>query len=106
MRTLLGAESSQESKVVTFAKTRLEPVQWETTIEITGISPTDMQVAEFIANLNKSTLLAEVNLVYSEEHEVQEENVRKFKLEVILNSKARASEADVQMARKMGVQGM
>lgn len=87
-------------------KQTVEPVQWETTIEITGIAPTDMQVAEFIANLNKSTLFAEVNLVYSEEHEMQEENVRKFKLEVILNSKARASEADVQMARKMGVQGM
>jgi len=84
----------------------IEPVQWDTSIEITGISPTDMQVAEFIANLNQSTLLAEVNLVYSEEHEVEEEIVRKFKLEVILNSKARASEADVQMARKMGVQGM
>ena len=87
-------------------KQTIEPVQWETTIEITGIAPSDMQVAEFIANLNKSTLFAEVNLVYSEEHEMQEENVRKFKLEVILNSKARASEADVQMARKMGVQGM
>jgi hypothetical protein len=87
-------------------KQTIEPIKWETTIEITGISPTDMQVSGLMGNLKKSTLFAEVNLVYSEEHEVLEENVRKFKLEVILNSEARASEEDVQMARKQVIQGM
>jgi len=84
----------------------IEPVTWQTTIEIIGISPTNMQVAGLIANLNKSLLFAEVNLIYSEEHVLQEENVRKFKLEVILDPKARASEADVQMAREKVVEGM
>jgi Tfp pilus assembly protein PilN len=87
-------------------KQKIEPVKWETTIEIIGISPTNMEVAGLIANLNKSMLFAEVNLIYSEEHEMQEENVRKFKLEVILNPEARASEEDVQMARKKVIQGM
>jgi Tfp pilus assembly protein PilN len=87
-------------------QTIVEPVKWQTTIEIVGISPTNMQVAGLIANLNKSSLFAEVNLIYSEEHVLQEENVRKFKLEVILNPEARASEADVQMAREKVVEGM
>ena len=90
-------------------KQTIEPAKWETTIEIIGISPTDNEVSRLMANLNKSIrsgLFAEVNLIYSEEHEVQEENVRKFKLEVILNPKARASEDDVQMARKQVIQGM
>ncbi len=87
-------------------KQAVEPVKWETTIEIIGISPTDMQVAGLMGNLKKSALFTEVNLLYSEEHEVQEEKVRKFKLEVVLNSEARASEEDVQMARKQVIQGM
>jgi len=99
------ARSSANAKSAS-SKQGIEPVQWQTTIEIVGISPTNMQVAELIANLNKSTLFAEVNLIYSEEHVLQEEGVRKFKLEIILNPEARASEADVQMARQMGVQGM
>jgi Tfp pilus assembly protein PilN len=87
-------------------KQTIEPEKWETTIEVIGISPTNMEVAGLIANLNKSALFASVNLIYSEEHEVQEANVRKFKLEVILDPEARASEEDVQMARKKFIQGM
>jgi len=84
----------------------IEPVKWETTIEIIGISPTNKEVAGLIGNLNKSMLFAVVNLIYTEEHEVQEETVRKFKLEVIMDPEARASEEDVQMARKKFIQGM
>jgi len=87
-------------------KQTIEPVKWETTIEIIGISPTNKEVAGLIGNLNKSMLFAEVNLIYTEEHEVQEETVRKFKLEVIMDPEARASEEDVQMARKKFIQGM
>lgn len=84
------------------AKETIEPLQWETTIEIVGVSPTNMQVAELIANLNKSSLFSEVNLVYSEGCEV----LQNFKLEVIMNPGIRASEKDVQLARKKVVQGM
>lgn len=80
----------------------VEPLKWETMIEIEGISPTNMQVAELIANLNQSTLFSEVNLVYSE----VECSLQNFKLEVILDPVARASEEDVQLARKYIVQGM
>ena len=106
-----GRSRNKKSRKTSNAKSgasqvTVEPVKWNTTIEIVGISPTNIQVAGLIANLNKSSLFAEVNLIYSEEHVVQEENVRKFKLEVILDPEARASEADVQMAREKIVEGM
>ncbi|MBN1846392.1 MAG: PilN domain-containing protein [Sedimentisphaerales bacterium] len=88
------------------AKQAVEPLQWDTTIEITGLAPTDMQVAEFIANLDRSPLFRQVNLLYSEEHEVEEEMVRQFKLDLLLDPEARASEQDVERARKISVRGM
>ncbi|KPK77218.1 MAG: hypothetical protein AMJ79_04025 [Phycisphaerae bacterium SM23_30] len=82
------------------------PKKWETTIEITGLAPTDIQVAQFIAQLHKSKLFQEVNLLYSEEHEVEEEIIRQFKLMVILDPEVRASEEEVAEARKKFVTGI
>ena len=82
------------------------PKKWETIIEITGLAPTDIQVAQFIAQLHKSNLFQEVNLVYSEEHEIEEEIIREFKLMLILDPEVRASEEEVTEARRKYVTGM
>ena len=73
---------------------------------ITGLAPTDIQVAQFIAQLHKSKLFQEVNLLYSEEHEVEEEFLRQFKLMVVLDPEVRASEEEVAEARKKFVTGI
>ncbi len=80
--------------------------KWETIIEITGLAPTDIQVAQFIAQLHKSNLFHEVNLVYSEEHEIEEEIIREFKLMLILDPEVRASEEEVTEARRKFIIGM
>ena len=72
----------------------------------TGLAGTDIQVAQLIANLNKSDLFSQVNLVFSEENNTQEENLRHFKLMVTLNADARATEEDVALARQIHVSGM
>ena len=82
------------------------PKQWETTIEITGLAPTDLQVAQLIAQLNKFRLFSAVNLVYSEEHEEGDEVLREYKLVVILDPEERAGEDDVDNAREQFVGGM
>lgn len=87
-------------------KEYVAPKQWETTMEITGLAPTDLQVAQLIAQLGKFRLFKAVNLVYSEEHEEGDEVLRKYKLVVILDSQERASEADVNKAREQFVGGM
>jgi len=82
------------------------PPQMETKIELTGIAPTDLEVAKLISNLNESSLFAQVNLQMSEEYEYADETVRRYKLMLILNPQARASNKDVEMARRQHVQGM
>ncbi len=92
-------EESEEEKTVILQ-------EYETKVELSGLAPTDMQVAKFIANLNKCALFSQVNLVFSEEHIVGEEVLRQFRLMIALDPKAKASESDVEMARKNHVIGM
>ncbi|MBN2130467.1 MAG: PilN domain-containing protein [Sedimentisphaerales bacterium] len=83
-----------------------EPTRWETSMEIIGVAPSDLQVAEFVRRLHRSTLFKEVGLVFSEEEIVEEESLRHFKLAIRLDPDARASEQDVEMARESAVSGM
>jgi len=80
--------------------------KWETKIEIEGLALNDLQVAQLIANLNGSHLFKQVNLVFSEEHNINEELLRHFKVMVMLDPDVRASEEDVTLARQKGVRGM
>ena len=84
----------------------VKPRIWETKIEIVGLAITDLQVAQLISNLNGSHLFKQVNLIFSEEHNLNDELIRHFKLLVILDSNARASEEDVSLARQKGVRPM
>ena len=86
--------------------TKIIPQKWQTVVEVTGLAPTDIQVAELIENLQASKLIKEANLMYSEEQETEDENVRHFQLLLTLDPEARASEEDVEMARSIGVKGM
>jgi hypothetical protein len=77
-----------------------------TSFELTGIATSDLQVAAMIASLNQCPLFQQVNLVFAEEFKDEEEMLRKFKVMVVLDPKARASESDVEMARHVHVTGM
>jgi Tfp pilus assembly protein PilN len=74
--------------------------QTQTLIELTGLAQNDIQVANFIANLNRSKLLGQVDLGMSKEYKISEETLRQFKLNVILPPGSRAGYEDVQLARQ------
>lgn len=82
------------------------PPKTETTIEFTGLAPTDLEVAKLIANLNKSPLFSQVNLKLSEEHKFANEVMRRFQLLVVLDPEARASNKEVETARHKHISGM
>ena len=80
---------AQEKKIKPLAKKKagaeeppkpLGPPRIETTLELTGIAWSDMQVAEFVANLNRSPLLENVDLQYAKEHEQDGEQLRLFEV--------------------------
>ena len=82
------------------------PDKMETTIEIEGLANSDLQVADLIANLNRSELFGQVNLLFSEKHEMEDMLLRRFRLLILLDPDAKASEEDVAMARQTQITGM
>ncbi len=93
-------------KEETTKKKSIEPQKWNTQFKVSGVAQTDLQVAQLIAQLNKSPLFKEVNLLYSEEYEKEHQMLRTFALQIVLGPNARASETDVEMARQQQVRGM
>lgn len=58
------------------------------TLSLTGVAPTDGQVAQYMSKLTESPLLSDVNMVYTEETKVGETAMRKFRFEMTLSPTA------------------
>jgi hypothetical protein len=57
-------------------------------IVMVGIAPTDLEVSQYITELNAYPLLTEVTLKYSIRTDVEGTNVREFRVEMKLNPAA------------------
>lgn len=57
-----------------------KPARFRTDIALLGFAPTDLQVSEFLAQLNDHPLLDDVMLLFSEETELDGASVRQFRL--------------------------
>jgi Tfp pilus assembly protein PilN len=71
----------------------------ETLIDISGIAPSDLQVADYIERLSNSSLLATVALVESTEHKVEDTTFRQFKLTAVLRNNIHLSPEDLDRIR-------
>ncbi len=57
-------------------------------LKVTGVAFNDVQVAQFLARLNSSKLLRDVNLLISEEYTLKEAKLRKFQVEMMVDPAA------------------
>jgi len=71
----------------------------ETHIEIKGIAPSDIEVANYIARLGGSILLTNVALVESKEHKMDKTEFREFKLTAMLRTDIRLTKEDIESIR-------
>jgi hypothetical protein len=69
--------------------------QIETHMDISGIAPTDLQVAEYIERLSNSNLMQNVALVESKEHKIEDTTFRQFKLTAVLRNNIQLTKEDV-----------
>lgn len=67
----------------------------QTQIEIEGLAPSDIYVAQYIARLSNSILFEDVNLVHSKEHKIDEEKSRMFELATVLKRDIRLTKEDI-----------
>jgi Tfp pilus assembly protein PilN len=73
----------------------------ETTINIEGMAPSDMQVAAYIKNLGASPLFDNVALIESKEEKNRDETkFRRFKLSAMLKKEAHVTSTDIDYIRE------
>jgi Tfp pilus assembly protein PilN len=103
-RTLQSAptskyQSKQAKKAANAAQVSRESLL-ETHIDIEGVAPSDLQVAEYIGRMSNSSLLDNVALVESKEHEVKDGTMfRRFKLTAMLKKEVHLTREDVKKIR-------
>ena len=91
---------SKQAKKAANAKQVSQESLLETHIDIEGVAPTDLQVAEYIGRLGNSSLLDNVALVESKEHDVKDGTVfRRFKLTAMLKKEVHLTRDDVKSIR-------
>ena len=71
-----------------------------TSIDITGIAMTDLQVAAYIKQLDDSPLMEQVALIESQEHKVDDNVYRKFHLKAQMCKDIHLTPAEVDGIRK------
>jgi Tfp pilus assembly protein PilN len=64
------------------------PKLYDVNLKLTGVARTDVQVAQFISKLGQSRVIKEANLLISDEWSRDQEQLRKFQIEVVLDPKA------------------
>ena len=74
--------------------------QVQTLIDIAGIAPSDIGVANYIARLSESTLLSRVALIESKERKIEDVKFREFKLRAYIKGDMLLSKEDVSNIRK------
>jgi len=99
-------KSSQNKYEATQAKKGDEPTtrlsaeqKLDTHMDIQGMAPSDIQVAEYIRRLSNSVLLENVALVESAEKVVEDTSFRHFKLKAMLAQEVHLTKEDVDEIR-------
>jgi len=77
-----------------------KPVQPETLITISGIAPSNIEVAGYISKLSGSVLMANVALVEAKEHTAEEGKFQEFKLQMTLKTNVMLTKKDVENIRQ------
>lgn len=72
----------------------------ETVVDISGIAPSDIGVANYIARLSESILLDRVSLVESKERKIDDMKFRQFKLNAYIKRDILLTKEDISSIRR------
>ncbi|MCC6683111.1 MAG: PilN domain-containing protein [Phycisphaeraceae bacterium] len=95
------AKTSRRNKTAEAAEApppELQPTQ--VSLDLVGLAPTDVEVAQFMAALSSHPMFHDVNLQYSEQTTIDEHEVRKFKIEMTINQDLDLTEVEKTMVAR------
>ncbi len=104
-KVVKSKKKRKSSKKKSAVKKVKAPQAYQTIIDVTGLAQTDLDVANLIANLNESFLFNKVTPVYTEEHEIDDHILRRFKLNIMLDPNVRANKDAVELVLKKHISG-
>jgi Tfp pilus assembly protein PilN len=94
-------QAKQAQKTDTDNSVAAQEKMLDTNIDIEGMAPSDLEVAEYIKRLSNSSLLTNVALVESKEHKVDDGTIyRRFKLTAMLQKEVNLTLDDVKKIRE------
>ena len=73
--------------------TKVEAPRYQVNLTLVGIAPTDVEVSQYITELNGYPLLKDVKLEYSEERKVDGDKMRQFEIQMTLDTRADVRDA-------------
>ncbi|MEJ5259896.1 MAG: PilN domain-containing protein [Anaerohalosphaeraceae bacterium] len=76
------------------------PPEPEVTLTIEGLAPSDIEVANYIANLSEAVLFDQVQLVQSQERDVEGIKFREFRLTARIRPDLKLTRKDIEEIRK------
>lgn len=85
-----SAKAGDGDKEVKEAKPVIAPPRFTTNVILVGVTTTHNSVAQYVSELQRSPLLAEVELRFSEKAIIQEQELNKFRIEARLKAEADA----------------
>lgn len=72
----------------------------EVTLAVQGVAPTDVQVAQYMTALGRSLLFTDLNLAYSEEVSIDDQVMRRFRIEMKINQDVDLQKVEPTMVRR------
>lgn len=73
-------------------------------LELIGIAPTDVQVAQFISSLNQADLFIEIELIFSQEVKIDDHMMRKFRIAMTLDQEVVMNTLEPKKVRRSLIQ--
>jgi hypothetical protein len=77
------ARARNQKKAVT-EPVKPQPPETQVNIILTGVAPTDVQVAQFMSTLGGNEMFANQHLGFSEESKIKDQSLRKFRVDIEL----------------------
>jgi len=83
----------QDSQIVDITPTELN-------ICMVGVAPTDVEVSHFMSALSSHSLFNDVNIQFSEQVSIEAKNMRKFRIELLVNQDVNVESMEPTMVRR------
>lgn len=93
------AKQKQKAKMLAKVEEVKVP-KTQMTVQLIGVAPTDVEVAKFMTSLSLHPLFADVNLQYSESTKIDDQPMRKFRVEMVINQDHDTKSMEPTMVRR------